>query len=258
MKSVLAILTGIIVMVNSCSKKDNVKSNAIDLRQNTEFADELEEKGINHNRPLKPNSVLVTGNPNYKLVPVYKEKLSKDGKYAYIQGNYFHRSYYYDDFGDGNNWNYHYMPGFEAMYGFNMYNISHYNVEKKEKKLLFENSVLIKTLYYPALLTDTLNFEPVKRNYYMVSVYNEDTNNDSTINAKDLRRFYHFDIDANTKTLLIPLNYSVLSSEYDSQNDFMYIFAKLDENKNGSRDVEEPIHIFLLDLNAPKLAEQLY
>ncbi len=59
----------------------------------------------------------------------------------------------------------------------------------------------------------------------MVSVYDDDSNKDGFINVKDLRKFYYFDIEGKNKKNLIPANYSVMSSEYDSANDFMYVFA---------------------------------
>ena len=86
----------------------------------------------------------------------------------------------------------------------------------------------------------------------MVSVYDEDTNKDGYINVKDLRRFYYFDINGINKKELIPKNYSVMSSEYDSANDYMYVFAKLDKNNNGKMEQEEPTDIFWIDLSNPE------
>ena len=54
------------------------------------------------------------------------------------------------------------------------------------------------------------------------------------------------------------MNYAVLSSEYDSENDLMFIHAKLDENGNGRKEEEEPIHIFWIDLKSPKIASKMY
>jgi hypothetical protein len=103
---------------------------------------------------------------------------------------------------------------------------------------------LIKTLYYPTFSKDTLNNKPVVRNYFIVSVYNDDTNKDNFINLKDLRRLYLFDINGEKQKALIPENYSVFKSEYDSDNDLMFVFAQLDNNNNGRQDEGEPIHIF--------------
>ena len=49
-----------------------------------------------------------------------------------------------------------------------------------------------------------------------------------------------------------PLHYSVISSEYDCENDFMCVFAPLDENKNGQRDKPEKVHVFWINLKFPK------
>jgi hypothetical protein len=54
------------------------------------------------------------------------------------------------------------------------------------------------------------------------------------------------------------MNYSVLSSAYDSANDHMFIYAKLDENGNGRKEEKEPIHIFWIDLKSPKIASKMY
>ena len=92
----------------------------------------------------------------------------------------------------------------------------------------------------------------------MVSVYDEDTNKDGFININDLRRFYSFDIDANGKKPIVPINYSVYKSEYDPANDLVYIFAKFDANKNGKMDELEPINIFWVDLKNPERTGKQY
>ena len=125
------------------------------------------------------------------------------------------------------------MPGLEAVYGYNMVNISHYDIKTNKQKYFFEKPVLVKTAYYPTFNKDTLNYKPVNRNCFMVSVYNDDTNKDGFINLKDLRRFYLFDINGERQMALIPENYSIIKSEYDPENDFMYVYAQLDSNSNG-------------------------
>lgn len=105
---------------------------------------------------------------------------------------------------------------------------------------------------------DTLNFKPVNREYFIVSVYNEDTNKDGFINLKDLRRLYLFNINGERQTALVPENYSVFKSEYDPGNDFMYVFAQLDSNNNGQQDEGEPTHIFWIDLNDPAQTGRAY
>ena len=150
------------------------------------------------------------------------------------------------------------MPGLSAISGYNMTNIADFNAITNKRTDFFIENVLINTVYFPAVVEDTLNGEVVKRNYYLVSAYDEDTNKDSIINHKDLRRFYHFDLNARKKTSLIPRNYSVLSSQYDYINDFMYIKAKYDTNTNGKREATEPTHIFWINMKNPKSAKRAY
>ena len=200
----------------------------------------------------RPGSVLLTGIPEHRLTPVYKVNYNKKTETPFIGSNYFHSNYTEYGNSNGNRWHYNFMPGLEAVYGYNMVNVSHYNIKTQTRKDFFASPVLIKTLYYPSFTSDTLNFMPVLRDYYMISVYDEDTNEDGFVNVKDLRRFYFFDIEAENMRPLVPKNYSVLSSEYDSANDFMYVFAKLDQNENGKRDEGEETHIFWVDLKSPQ------
>lgn len=199
----------------------------------------------------RPRNVLLTNNPNHRLTPIYKVNYDKRSGEPFVGSNNFHSNW---DFGDraGNNWHHNFMPGFEAVYGYNFVNVSHYDNERHKQNEFFKKPVLIKTLYYPASSKDTLNYQPVNRDFYMVSVYDEDTNGDGFISVKDLRRFYLFDLNGNLQSALVPTSYSVMSSEYDPANDFMYIFARLDENKNGQMEQEESTHIFWIDLKNPE------
>lgn len=198
-----------------------------------------------------PRNVLLTNNPKHRLIPVYKVNYNKKNKNPFTGSNYYHTKWEGNN-GVENNWNNNFMPGFEAIYGYNFINVSHYNNQTKKENKFFDKPVLIKTLYYPAFSKDTLNGKPVNRKHYMVSVYDEDSNNDGFISVKDLRRFYYFDIDGNNKRNLIPENYSVMNSEYDSANDFMYVFAKSDKNNNGQMEQNEPTHVFWIDLSNPE------
>lgn len=199
----------------------------------------------------RPGSVLLTGVPNFRLTPIYKVNVNKKDNTTFIGTNCFHYKFEENEEFKRNNWNDNLMPGLEAVYGYNMVNISHYDIQENKQIFFFEEPVLVRTLYYPTFSKDTLNFEPVNRNYFMVSVYNNDTNKDGFINLKDLRRLYLFNINGDKQKALIPENYSVFQSEYDSDNDFMFVFAQLDSNNNGQQDEEEPIHIFWIDLKDP-------
>jgi hypothetical protein len=205
----------------------------------------------------QPRNVLLTFNPEHRLTPIYKVNYDKKTKKPFTGSNAYHMDWD-DDYEEGNNWNQNFMPGFEAIYGYNFVNVSHYNNVTKTENKLFEKPVLIKTLYYPANSKDTLNYEPVNRGFYMVSVYDQDSNKDGFINGKDLRRLYHFDINGLNKKTLIPKEYSVMSSEYDSANDYMYIFARKDTNQNGQMESNEPMDIFWIDLKNPENVGKQY
>lgn len=206
----------------------------------------------------RPSNVLLTGIPNVRLTTIYKVNLNKKNNKTFIGTNRFHYRYDESETDDGNNWNDNLMPGLKAVYGYNMVNISHYDIQTNKQRNFFASPVLIRTLYYPTFSKDTLNNNPVNRNYFIVSAYNDDTNKDGFINLKDLRRMFLFDINGDNQQSLIPQNYSIYKSEYDPDNDFMYIFAQLDTNNNGQQDEGEPTHIFWIDLKDPHRTGRQY
>ena len=243
-----------LIATSSCSKKKQYEK-GFSVSPETETSGVKEKDGIPQdslNIKTRPGSVVLTGYPEYRLTTIYKLNYDKKNDYYFTGSNSFYRNYSGIGNSDDNQWNNNFMPGLQAVYGFNLVNVSLKNVNTQEQKKLFDNPVLIKTLYIPSFTKDTLFNNPVKRNYYLVSAYNEDTNKDGFINMKDLRRFYVFDLDGGTKEILVPENYSVVSSEYDCANDFMYVYAQLDENKNGQRDETEQVHIFWIDLKNPR------
>ncbi|MEL7148632.1 MAG: hypothetical protein AAFO69_19825, partial [Bacteroidota bacterium] len=203
-----------------------------------------------------PHTVLLTKHDRHRLIPVFKISFSQQGR-PFSGSTGFHRSWGYE-YEEGSNWNENYMPGLAAAHGYNMINVSHYDHQTNIQNSFFERPVLMKTLYYPAFSSDTLNYQPVRRDYYLVSVYDQDTNLDGFINVKDLRHFYHFNLAATDRQALVPANYSVMSSTYDSGNDYMYIYARLDENSNGQMEVEEPMHVFWVDLKNPLNTGSMY
>ncbi len=224
----------------------------------TETSEEEKTEGINKDSltfETRPNSVLLTGISNVRLTSIYKVNRKKDGT-SFIGSD----SYLYDDsdLGQGNNWNGNLVPGLESIHGYNLVNISHYDIQTNKKKAFFDKPVLVKTLYFPASSNDTLNYKIVKRNYFLVSVYDNDTNKDGFINLKDLRRFYLFDNNGEKQKQLVPENYSVFKSKYDPDNDFMFVFARLDKNNNGQIDDNEPTNIFWVDLKNPMRIGQQY
>ncbi len=197
-----------------------------------------------------PNKVILTGLEDQRLVSIYKSKSTSDN-------NSISKLEYYSEESEDEA-NLHFMPGIDILFGYNLLNIAHYDLKLEKVNFLFSHPVLVKTLYYPSYEQDSLNNKPITRNFYLVSAYDEDTNKDTLINKKDLRRFYHFDAKTSFKTQLIPNDYSVIRSQYDSKNDIMYVFASHDENRNGTQDKSESVHIFWFNLKTPDKAKLLY
>jgi hypothetical protein len=198
-----------------------------------------------------PNKVILTGLPGQRLISIYKKHKSNSPD----SHNSRSSSYYYDESQDEYA---HFMPGIDLLFGYNLVNIAHYDFTTQKTKLLFDHPVLVKSLYYPSFDQDSLNKKPINRNYYLVSVYNEDTSGDTVISKLDLRRFFYINATAIQQLQLIPSDYSVVRSQYDSMNDIMYIFARHDENKNGQSERQEPLHVFWINLAKPETAKRLY
>lgn len=203
----------------------------------------------------KPGKVLLTGWDQYRLTAIfkinYRTNYTKKKKWSFIGSIARHKNY--DSYANSkaNQWNRNYMPGLEAVYGYNLVNISLNNIDSQSQIQLFESPVLIKTLYFPSFSKDTLNYEPVKRNYYLVTAFDEDTNKDGYVNGNDLRRFFWFDLEGKPMGKLLPDDFSVTKSEYDRANDLMYVYAQKDENGNGRRDDDDNTHVFWVDLKNP-------
>lgn len=206
-------------------------------------------KGDSLNFKTRSVDVLLTGNPNVRISPLYKINYSEKYKEFFTGSNDFH--YNFDDTQEkGNHWE-SLIPGFEAVFGYNMVNMYHFDHAKNSGHNIFAKPVLIKTCYYPTFDKDSLNFKPVQRNFYMISAYDEDTNKDKFINIKDLRRFYLFDENGENQQAIVPKNFSVTGAKYDSANDFIYVNASRDANNNGNIDKNEPFSVFYLDLKNP-------
>ena len=204
-----------------------------------------------------PNAVILTGLAEHRLVSVYKSRQA--AKAAAEDPDAITFSYEKDEYdGDRSEKVSHFMPGLDILYGYNLLNIAHYDMKNEKLNFFFKRPALVKTLYYPSFEQDSLHKEPINRNYYLVSVYDEDSNKDTLINKKDLRKFYHFDASSQLKTALLPEHYSAIRSQYDPQNDAMYIFAIQDSNKNGQCEKKEPVHVFWIDLKIPMKAIRLY
>jgi hypothetical protein len=201
----------------------------------------------------KPSRMVLTGMPEHCLIPVYKQEVS-----TYTSDPYSgYRSSYYYDAQDGERRSL-FMPGIDLLQGYNLLNVAHYDLKEEKLNYLFEHPVLVRSLYYPSFVQDSLDGEPINRNYYLVTAYDADTNGDTLINKLDLRRFYYFNAAGKDKLQLVPPDYSVVRSQYDPRNDIMYIFARHDADKSGTAEGEEPLHIFWVRLKQPTVAKRMY
>ena len=262
----LLLMLPLILLLASCGRsgKDTKKGDSYDFRLSLGGDDEEGEKpkrGVEVNPTileLRPRNVLMTANEQHRLTPIYKVNYDERKKRRFSGNNSYHYNYTTYSDNDDNNWNGNFMPGFEAVHGFNMLNISHFNTETATQHDLFDHPVLVNTLYFPAFSKDTLEGSPISRDYYLVSVYDEDSNKDGWINHKDLRRLYHFDANGEHPQPLVPKDHSVLSSEYDHLIDYMYIFTKKDENGNGQMELVEPTHVYWIDLADPAKHGKMY
>ena len=245
MKSKLSILISSVLCLLFISCKHDLKREEIRLDESS--SDVVESKWqLNSDSLLRltlTKDVILTGMNDHRLIGIYKAYAVSE-KNKLIKVN--------DEAIDDYDFDIHYMPGLDLFYGYQLINISHYNFESDSSTLFFDKNVLIKNLYFPSFEQDSINKKPINRNYYLVSVFDEDTNKDGLINKNDLKHFYSFNADATSKTQLIPNNYTVVRSEYDSGKDVMYIYAKEDSNKNGRRDSHESLHIFWISLKEPK------
>ena len=90
---------------------------------------------------IQPKEVLLTFNAEHRLTPIYKVNYDKKTKRPWTGAVAHHTSWNYNT-EDGNDWNGHFMPGFEIVYGYNFVNVSHYNNATKRENKLFLNEVL--------------------------------------------------------------------------------------------------------------------
>ena len=240
---------------NNLQKEEQIRVNNSNVTNDLDTLVNSVQGNLSLNKiATTPNSVLLTGLADHRLVTVYKSR--SEPKPNGSSFRFLKKTYEYDGREIGKVE--HYMPGFDILYGYNLLNIAHYDLKSEKLSFIFQHSALIKTFYYPSFIQDSVAKKPINRNYYLLSVYDEDTNKDSLINKNDLRRFYYVDAGVSSKIRLIPSEYSVVRSQYDVQNDAMYIFAKLDANKNGTGDPQEPMHIFWINLKSPTVAKRLY
>lgn len=205
-----------------------------------------------------PNFILLTGLPEHRLVAIYKEIPPTPARRKFNE----YGSYYYEE--QGTDRYTHYMPGLDLLYGYNLLNIAHFDLKQEKMNYMFDRPVLIKSVYYPSFEQDSLHKKPINRNYYFISVYDADTNKDTLLTRKDLRSMYYFNASTAEKVRLIPEDHSVERSQYDSMNDIMYVYARHDQNHDGTTQgnqkekSREPLHVFWIDLKVGNVAKRLY
>ncbi len=249
------VLVGLLISCNRSNELDKKGLQVEEVVDSKDSQNVIKKDSLDFK--IKSLGVLLTANPNIRIAPLFKLNYNEKEKTYYTGSNEFHYNYYQDNQKEGNYWH-NIIPGFNALYGYNLVNIFHFDHNENKGKKLFDKPVLIKTCYYPSDTVDTLSYQPLNRNFYMISVYDEDTNKDNYINSRDLRRFYFFDKNGDNKSLLIPKNYSVIGADYDEDNDYLYINAVLDSNKDGKTSDDEPISIFYVNLKDPTLKGLIY
>lgn len=240
----------------SSESKGDVRTETVatDTLNDLRVSDEAKDSSL---LVTRPRTVLVTGLPQFRLTPIMKLNWGED-KRSTFYGSIEYRISWEEDVIGVNVWNSHVVPGYDAACGYNIVNLSHFDTQARTKRNIFENPVLVKTIYFPTIDHDTLNGQPVHRNSYMISVFDEDTNKDGFVNQNDLRRFYHFALPGLEKTPLVPSNESVLSGEYDPGTDFMYVFTRRDLNKNGFIDGADEWHVHWIDMKDPRNHGEMY
>ncbi len=245
----------------ACGSKQKQSEEQIIVQNETsaKLPDSLLVNTVQVNRSLdqlmtRPHTVVLTGMARHRLVTIYKNTALR----ASENSDSYSRMYKDEYPSVSSEYQEHYMPGIDLLYGYNLLGIGHYDMTAEKLNFLFDHPVLVKSLYYPSFVQDSLYKKPINRNYFLVSVYDQDTNGDTLINRHDLRRFYHFNEGGTERVQLIPSGYSVSHSEYDPMNDAMFIYAIHDANKNGKADKKEPIHIFWISLAQPGPAKRVY
>jgi len=255
----LLFITSLALAITACGSKQKQSEEQIIVQSepSVQLHDSLLVNTVRVNRSLdqlmvKPHTVVLTGMARHRLVTVYKNSPIRASEDSYSSRMYPESASVSSEYAE------HYMPGIDLLYGYNLLSVGHYDMVAEKLNFLFDHPVLVKSLYYPSFVQDSLYKKTISRNYFLVSVYDQDTNGDTLINRHDLRRFYHFNEACSERMQLVPADYSVSSSEYDPMNDVMYVYAIHDANKNGKIDKNEPKHIFWINLRQPAPAKRLY
>jgi hypothetical protein len=203
-KSQVKLLACLLILAQGCSSKKETREEqividkqAIETVPDSLLADAVNGKLSLNQISTRPHTVVLTGLAPHRLVTVYKARTVSKSDDNYKRYSSYGKSEY--DYGT-REYQDHYMPGIDLLYGYNLLNVAHYDLTTEKLNFLFDHPVLVKSLYYPSFVQDSLYKKPINRNYFLVSVYDEDTNGDTLINKMDLRRFYHFNAGCNEKS----------------------------------------------------------
>lgn len=117
----------------SCSE-DKLDAKGFTVEPSEESLEGATVDGIEGNAlkmETKVSNVLLTGHSQYRLSTKYKVNYAKKNKSfsgdemtRFIGSNHYYADYMGVGSDEGNNWNYNFMPGIEAVYGYNLLNIS--------------------------------------------------------------------------------------------------------------------------------------
>lgn len=155
---IIALLS--LLFYNCTEKKYKEKGFSVIEQQNTqETTNKLTTDTLSLEK--QPSKIIPTGTKGNILLPIYKVNINKKTKKRFIGTTNYHVTYHYHENDKGNQWNGNLMPGFGAIYGYNMVNVSHYNSITQTRKDFFKKPVLLKTVYYPSVSKDTLNYQPI-------------------------------------------------------------------------------------------------
>lgn len=251
---------GLLLILIACKHSSEKKGQQLSVREVETITDSNNSlAGLKGGASFKqintaPNSLLLTGIDMVRLITIYKVPQERDKNIAFDEGTTYLED---DNYAKDEDYYRYFMPGIDIINGYNLVNIGHYNLVSDSLTYFFNKPVLIKTLYFPGVKKDSLNGRLIIRNFFLASIYNEDTNKDAVINNKDLRRFVFIDGNNANQVNLLPNNYSAIKSTYDFKNDIMFIYARHDENDNGIAENTEPVSIFMINLSKPSICKKM-
>ena len=104
----------------SCNSGDSKKQSGITLNQATENEEvsDIEGNGKFKSLRTRPGKILLTGQKDHRLVTVYKVNYDAKNREYFIGNNRYHHSYPEELDEETNTRNNHFMPGIEAVYGY--------------------------------------------------------------------------------------------------------------------------------------------